>query len=216
MGQGQEPTDVTKPLLELLRGIDFAFGQKSDEPQTPQAVQEQYAAALAAFGRFLSKIDPTHADRFFELSDALADLSVGARPPILKHPKQRSAPNSTQVEAAKASVAFALDALIALGESPKNAAGRLLGKFPAIKNLAGPKSFRADYSWENTILEWRRTLSAPSRIKNELAAEVFAAGRDLIDAFIKTGRRKDLEKRALGRAKIAARVGVFVGRSNPL
>jgi hypothetical protein len=63
MSQGQEPTDVTKPLLELLRGIDFAFGQKSDELQTPQAVQEQYAAALAAFGRFLSKIDPTHADR---------------------------------------------------------------------------------------------------------------------------------------------------------
>jgi hypothetical protein len=116
---------------------------------------------------------------------------------------------------AKACVAFALDALIALGENQEKAARKLLGEFPDVKNLAGSKSRRAA-TWEKTLLEWRKTLSAPSRAKNQLAAEIFTAGRDLIDAFIKTGRRTDLEKRALGRAEFAARVGVFVGRSNPL
>ena len=74
-----KPVDVSAPLLELLHGIDFAFEEKSHRPATPQTDQERYAAALAAIGRFLSKIDPTHADRFFDLSDAFADQSIGAR-----------------------------------------------------------------------------------------------------------------------------------------
>jgi hypothetical protein len=73
MKREQEPVDVTEPLLELVRGLDFAFDQKTAKTTTPQGEQERYAAALAAIGRFLMKINPTHADRFFVLSDALAD-----------------------------------------------------------------------------------------------------------------------------------------------
>jgi hypothetical protein len=215
MNEEQEPVDVTAPLLELLRGIDFAFEQKSGGPATPQSKQEQYAAALAAVGRFLMKIDPAHADHFFELSDAFADLSTGSRPVILRPKKERSAPNPTQIEAAKANIAFALDALISLGETPEKAAKTLLAKFPHLKNLAGPKSHRPDYAWHKTILEWRKTLSAPSRKKNALAAEIFAAGRELIDFLMKAERRTDLEAQALGRAKRAERVGVFLAGSNP-
>ena len=204
----QEPVDLTKPVLELLRGIDFAFDQKDREPTTPQLEQQRYAAALAAIGRFLTKIAPTHADRLFVLSDALADYSIGAHPPLLRRLKRRSAPNPTQIEAAKANVAFALDALIALGEPPKNAANKLLVRFPGIKALAGPKSRKVG-SWEKTILEWRKSLSAPSRTKNELAAEIFKAGHALIDFYIKTNRRADLKRHALGRAKHATSVGVF-------
>ena len=211
----QEPVNVTKPLLELLHGIDFAFDQKSGEPTTPQREQERYAAALAAIGRFLMKIDPTHADRFFVLSDALADHRIGAHAPVLSTLKRRSAPNPTQIEAAKANVAFALDALIALGEHPKNAANKLLVRFPGIKNLAGPKSGAAG-SWEKTILEWRKRLSAPSRAKNDLAAEIFKAGRALIDFCIKADRRADLERQALNRAEHAERVGVFLTPSDTL
>jgi hypothetical protein len=216
MNENQEAVDLTEPLIELLKSIDFAFDKEFGEQPKPQAEQERYAAALAAIGRFLTKIDPTHADRFFVLSDALADLSIGARPPVLGRPKQRSAPNPTQIEAAKANVAFALDALIALGESPDSAARTLLSKFASIKNLAGHKSHRHGYSWEKTILEWRKSLSAPSRKKNELAAEIFGAGRDLINSSIKGERRAELKQRALGRAGYAARVGVFVAGSNPL
>jgi hypothetical protein len=215
MNEEQKPVDVTAPLLELLRGIDSAFEQKSDVPATPQLKQEQYAAALAGIGRFLMKIAPAHADHFFELSDAFADQSIGARPVILRPKKGRSAPNPTQIEAAKANIAFALDALISLGKTPENAAKTLLVKFPHLKNLAGPKSHRPDYAWHKTILEWRKTLSAPSRKKNELAAEIFAAGHDLINFLIKAERRTELEARALGRAKHAERVGVFLAGSNP-
>jgi hypothetical protein len=84
MNEKEEPVDVTAVLLELFRGMDIAFEEKSGEPITPQTEQERYAAALAAIGRFLSKTEPTHADRLFVLSEALADLSIGARPLILR------------------------------------------------------------------------------------------------------------------------------------
>lgn len=202
----QEPVDVTAILLELVHGLDLAFDQKSDEPSTPQTEQVRHAAALAAIGRFLAKVDPnpTHADQFFVLGDALADYSIGARPPLLRPLKRRSAPNATQIEAAKANVAFALDALIALGEHPKNAANKLLVRFPGIKKLAGPKSGAAG-TWEKTILEWRKRLSAPSRAKNDFAAEMFNAGRAFIDHCIKADRRAELEHRALNRADHAER-----------
>jgi hypothetical protein len=213
MKRKQELADVTKPLLELLYGLDFAFNQKTGEPTTPQTEQLRYAAALAAIGRFLTKINPTHADRFFVLSNALADHSIGAHAPVLRRLKRRSAPNPTEIEAAKANVAFALDALIALGEDPKNAANKLLVRFSDIKKLAGPKSRKVG-SWEKTILEWRKSLSAPSRAKNEFAVEIFEAGRALIDFYIKANRRADLERHALDRAKHAASVGVFLAGSN--
>lgn len=103
----------------------------------------------------------------------------------------------------------------ALGEEPQAVARKLLDQFPGIKNLAGPKSQRLG-TWEKTILEWRKFFSAPKRRKNQLAAELFAAGRDLIRVLVKEGRQKELADRAYGRAKQAARVGVFVAPSNPI
>jgi hypothetical protein len=213
MKSEREPVDLTESLLELLRSIDFAFHQKPGEPTTPQTEQLRHAGALAAIGRLLTKVDPTHADRFFVLSDALADYSIGAHPPLFRRLKRGSARNPTQIEAAKANVAFALHALIALGEKPKNAANKLLVRFPDIKALAGPKSHKVG-SWKKTILEWRKSLSAPSRAKNELAVQIFEAGRALIDFYIKANRRADLERHALDRTKYAASVGVFLAATN--
>jgi hypothetical protein len=215
MNVPEEACDVTKPVLELLRGIDSAFAREHDEATTPQGEQVRYAAALAVVGRFLSRIDPTHADRFFDLSAALSDYSSGSRPPILKRLKKKSAPNPTQVEAAKATVAFALDALIALGQKPEVAARSLLTHYPDIKHLAGPKSLGPTGFLPKTILEWRKTFSSPSRSKNDFAAEIFAVGRDLIDSRVKTEHGKEELKRiADSRAKYAAQVGVFVAASN--
>jgi hypothetical protein len=221
MGEGQNPVD------ELLQGIGFVF-QKSVEPNTSQPkdsvnritpqqeVQIRYAAALAVIGRFFARIDRVaYAAPFFDLSNALSDLSIGSRPPILRVQKRRSPPNPTQIEIAKAGVAFALDALIALEQHPQEAARHLLAKYPNIKGLAGPKSQRRG-TWERTILEWRKSLSAPKRRKNVLAAEVFSVGRGLIKSLIKEGRQEDLKIQAYGRAKHAARVGVFVAPSDPL
>jgi hypothetical protein len=97
MKREQEPVDVTEPLLELVRGLDFAFDQKTAKTTTPQGEQERYAAALAAIGRFLMKINPTHADRFFVLSDALADHSIGAHAPVLRPLKRSEQPTRLRV-----------------------------------------------------------------------------------------------------------------------
>jgi hypothetical protein len=215
----QAPIDVTEQLTELLQGIEFAFSQAVDSVEQITSQQEEqmrYAAALAAMVRFFARIDRVaYADRFFDLSNALSDLSIGSRPPLLKVQKRQSPPNPTQIERAKAEVAFALDALIALVEEPQTAARHLLARYPNIKRLAGPKSQQRG-SWEKTILEWRKSLSAPKRRKNVTAAEVFFAGRDLIKSLIKEGRKKDLRARAYGWAKHAALTGVFVAPTDPL
>jgi len=156
-----------------------------------------------------------YADRFFDLYNALSDASIGIRSPILKVQKRQSPPNSTLIERAKAEVALALDALIALGQQPQDAARHLLARYPNSKRLAGPKSQQRG-SWEKTILEWRKSLSAPSRRKNLLAAEAFSAGRDLIKSLIKEGRKKELRDRAYGWAKRAALKGVFVTPTDTL
>ena len=214
MNQKQDPLDVTALLRECLDGINFAFNQEPDDVPSSQNQREQLALAIAVVGRFLSKVAPTHAGRFFDLSNALSDLNIGARPPILKAPKKRSALNATQIEVAKANVVFALAALIELGVNPHAAATMLVEKYDGIKWLAGAKSHRADNLWGKTILEWRKRLSAPSRKNNYLAVETFVAGRDLINDFIKTDRRDELKARAFDRAKYASKIGVFVGASN--
>jgi hypothetical protein len=219
MNQGQTPIDVTGQLTELLQGIELAFSEPLDSVEQitpPQEEQMRYAAALAAMVRFFARIDRVaYADRFFDLSNALSDLSIGSRPPIFKIQKLRSPPSPTQIEVAKAGVAFAVDALIKLGDRPEDAARHLLARYPNIKKLAGPKSRRRG-SWEKTILEWRKSLSAPKRRKNVTAAEAFLAGRDLIKSLIKEGRKKDLRDRAYGWAKRAALTGVFVAPTNTL
>jgi hypothetical protein len=212
-------TDHIIELMDLLRqlldDLDLAFDPQPGEPETPQSEQQHYAAAVGAVVRFLSKIDPNHASRFRELMNALVDQSKGARPLLLRSLRPKSAPNSTQIEEAKAKVAFALDALIELGDEPQEAANKLLRKFPAIKNLAGAKSHRANSSWAKTLLGWRKELSAPNRRKNEVAAEIFREGRNFTKSLKKSDRRK-IEERAFDLAKAAERVGVFVGPSNTL
>jgi hypothetical protein len=217
----QEPLDATPvlaALFESLHEIDVAFKLESDEPPaTLQAEQARIVEALAAVGRLLLKLRSPHADRFFDLSDAFADAAGGAHPPIFRFPKKRTVPNATKLEAARASVAFAVEVFMALGAKPKDAATRALRECPDIKKLAGPKSYRSENELWETVLEWRKTLSSPSRKKNALAAEIFETGRDLIVFFIKEGRQTELEARALGRLRYAERVAqsVLVRRSNP-
>jgi hypothetical protein len=213
----QEAVDVvvhiTAMLIELLRALDSAFAEKPGEPVTLEDEQLQYAAAFEAVGHFLMKTDPPRADHFFRMGDAFTDALAGARPRILIFKRQRSVPNATDLEAARAWVVFAVDALFALGEgTPEEAANQVLNKYPHIKNLAGAKSHRSGYTWDKTVLEWRNTLSAPSRKKNKLAAEIFVAGRNCIESFIRDGRHAYLRERALGRARNAEQIAKRRGR----
>jgi hypothetical protein len=199
--------DVTAPLLEFIRGLDKSFEQR---PDNIAHNREQLATALSVVGQFLSKIDPAHANYFFDLGTIFADLNAGARHPLIVPAKRKTArPIPSEIEAAKASVAFALEALIVLGEAPQKAAETILKLFPKIEYLAGPKSRKRNTQkgkgLKDTILEWRKFLRSARRKKNDTATDVFAAGRELINRW-KLDRPAELRKRALGRAKLAESV----------
>jgi hypothetical protein len=196
---------MSQPLcLNWSAALDNSFSQQTDGII---GEREQIAAALSVVARFVAKVDPdpAHADRFFELGQVFADLNAGAHPSLVKPIKGRRARAlSTDIQSAKANVAFALDALIELGEHPKEAAKIILKQFPKIENLAGPKSrnLNSEAALRKTILEWRRSLRS-KRKKNDLAAELFTTGRNLTVSWIKAGRTADLRKRAIGRARYA-------------
>jgi hypothetical protein len=194
----------------LLRAIDAAFEQKSGgPPATPQTEQKRWAKVLLALGYFFSIIEQPHADQFFVLSDEFADKADGLDPFTLRSSKPKKSSPSTRLAAARANVAFAVEVFIAVDAlTPEKAAKKVLNDFPGIKNLAGRKSHRPDYPWHRIILEWRKTLNAPSRRKNVRSAEISEAGRGLIEFSIRTGRHAWLKRRALGRLRKAADVGL--------
>jgi hypothetical protein len=211
----QEAVDATvffEVLAELLRAIDAAFEQNSGEPPaTPQTEQKRWAKVLLALGYFFSIIEQPHADQFFVLSDEFCDKADGLDPFTLRSSKTKKSSPSTRIAAARANVVFAVDVFIAVDMlSPEKAAKKVLNAFPDIKNLAGRKSHRPDYPWHKTILEWRKTLSAPCRQKNVnvRAAEISEAALGLIEFSIRTGRHAWLRERALGRLRKAADVGL--------
>lgn len=89
----------------MLRGIDLAFDRKpEEEPLTPQNGTATVRHGPLGYWPLPPKIDPKYADRFFDLGDALYDQSIGGRSTLLRREKRRSAPNPTQIEAAKANV----------------------------------------------------------------------------------------------------------------
>ncbi len=202
----EPPIDVTEPLRELVDGLNFSL---NDPFSGVIGEREQIAAALAVVARFLQKIDPdlTHASRFFDLGQIFSDLNEGARHPLIAPVSKRARPLTSEIQAAKAEIAFAADALIRLGETPEGAARMILKERPEIENLAGQKSrnSNSEAALRRTILEWRRTLRS-NRRKNDLAAEFFTAGQELTDSLLKAGRREELRKTAMGRVRHAATV----------
>jgi hypothetical protein len=177
----RRPTGVEKPVLELLSCIEIAFPSETEKKPSYQALRHQYVDALAAVYRFLITVDPVHANRFLDLGDAIADLNVGAPNPLLEN-KLKSHPTRFAIRRAKAEVVFAVEALIEAGMEPCDAAKDLLKKFPAIKILAGQKSHNqsTEAAWVRTILEWRKTLSAPSRRKDPEAELTYQSIREYI------------------------------------
>jgi len=179
----RRPTGVEKPVLELLSCIEIAFSPETEKKPSYQTLRHQYVDALAAVYRFLIAVDPVHANRFLDLGDAIADLNVGAQNPLLEN-KLKSHPTRIAIRRGKADVVFALEALIESGMKPRDAAKDLLKKFPEIKILAGKKSSgqSTQAKWAGTILEWRKTLRAPSRHKDAEAAHSHKSIRESITA----------------------------------
>jgi len=127
-------------------------------------------------------VDWIHAERFAVLAEAIEDLNIRARHPLLLPIKKTARPLPSQVWRAKAAVVGAIEALILVGEDAKGAVRKILHDFPAIENLVRSDSRRnSKAAVIKAILEWRRTLRAPSRHKANAAIEVLQSHDEFID-----------------------------------
>jgi hypothetical protein len=208
-------TDLAEPVVELLSGIEGAFQSKKNlEPAQRQ--RERFVAAIAALVRFLLRVDSKHANDILVLGDAIADLNLGARHPLLVPIKKRARPFPLQIQRARGEVVFALEVLITLGASPHDAAKKILKDFPGIENLARKSCKRNSKSaLINAILEWRKTLSAPSRHKGDEPAGLYKTGREMINSTLDMHEEESARRHLLEAAdeclRDAEKVAVLVG-----
>lgn len=201
-----DPVDVTGPLVALLRGLDEVFG-------TPGSKQNQFAAALVVVARFMQDtISIEHANSFFELSSAIANLQTGSVHPWLAPARDVARRDPSQLWRGRASAVVALEALC-VARAPidiKAAARELLRNHAGISRLGGGKLKRQ--AGVSTLMNWHKEFSA-GRVKDVEANDLFSAGRELIQTL--TGNAEKLCELAENRARAAvAAAGVFAPRSN--
>jgi hypothetical protein len=191
---------VTKPLLALARELDRAF---EDVAHSDGDKREQLAVALMTIAKFLAEvISPQHANVLFELGSAIADLNSGAVHSLLDPPKDIARRDSSQTWRSRANAVLAVEALYATGSPLDLAAGDVLRMIQ--QHLGGEPRGSV-----GTLLTWRKEFSA-GRVKNDEANELFAVGRELIQArcvksrsphtgfiarFERTGRSNDERQR---------------------
>jgi hypothetical protein len=203
-------TGFEKQVLELVSGIERAFSKgPGEEPPTIERVRDQYVMALAAVYRFLMRVDPVHGAHFLRLGDAIAELNIGARSALLAPLKTKSNPIPPQVWHARASVVFAVNALVETGLEPLHAAKELLKNFPGIEKLAGKKSLNKN-ALAKTLLEWEKTFRSPSRRKDNEAAHMFKIGCKLIVGFRGACTSKEFKEMAYEAARDAERISAWV------
>jgi hypothetical protein len=185
--QRLDKRDVSEPVEKLLSDLDDAFGgvEAAFAASLPPVDQRaQHVAALRAVERFLMDVDWVHAERFAELAEAIEDLNIGARHPLLLPIMKTARPLPSQIWRAKAAVVCAINFLALAGAEPKDAAKKILHDFPAIKKLATSKSHSPHTKKTDligTILGWRKSLHAPSRGKANAATAVLHGYYEFID-----------------------------------
>jgi hypothetical protein len=167
-------------LEKLHRDSARAFNQEPDYPRDPMNERERYAAALIVVAQYFSSVGEKQiANRFFELSSAIADLNNGTVHPILRPMRadnRRADPS--QLWRARARVALGLEALLRSGLNRSDATAKIASQCSSIANLAGVKA--KDSRLEITVFGWRRELKA-GRVKNFEASELFSEGIKRID-----------------------------------
>jgi hypothetical protein len=190
-------------LKKLLSDLDFIF----DPATEAESERQRLGVAALSVAQYLARVDSKHAERFRELAQAMGDLDRGGQPPILRASASHAHPNLTMVECAKADAALALEACVQCGDNVLSAARNIMQKYPAIKNLGTSKSVNAG-SWATTLVGWRKTYSASSKVKNSDAQDQFFIGREAIERLSALGLKDDLRKLSHSCAQRACELGV--------
>jgi hypothetical protein len=186
VGSGFDQKDLSESVEKLLSDLDAAFGgvegalSKSLPPIVDQ--RAQCAAALRTVERFLLDVDWVHAERFAVLAEAIEDLNIGAQHPLLVPIKKTARPLPSQIWGARAVVVCAIEFLSMAGVKPEDAVKKILHDFPAIENLARSDRRRdTKAGLIKAILEWRKTVHAPSRNKPKVVIEVLPNHEEFLD-----------------------------------
>jgi hypothetical protein len=189
-----------KSLVKMLKGVEAAFGTDLQPNLSYQEKREQYVMALISIATFFKEIDcPLHNSLFWELASAIGDRNTGVQyhPLLDADIPAVTRSDSSPTWRARAQAALALEALIAAGDSPAEAAAKIVSKNSGLKALAGAKS----ESLTNTLLNWRKEFRQ-NRVKNFEAAELFQAGQELIKAHTEDATElRDLSREWLLAAK---------------
>jgi hypothetical protein len=188
-------------MVALANELRVAFDQ---EPQLPPSVEnrrERLSAGVRLIAKFvLTLVGPKYADPFDELASVLADLNAGAWPELVVPANYGTRrPDPSQVWRARANVVLAIEAYIASGRPLSEVLTEFSTRHHSIRSLTGAKS----KNLRSTLSGWRKDFRR-GRIKNSEASDLFAIGRDLIDA--RRGDTAALREFARNRLQRARRV----------
>jgi len=164
-----------EPVEKLFSDLDAAFGVGGALAASLPSIMDQriqFVAALRAVERFLMDVDWVHAERFAVWGEAIEDSNVGAQHALLA-PIKKTARIPSQIWRARTAVVCAIEFLSLVGVKLEDAVKQILHHFPAIENLARPDRRRnTKPALIKAILEWRKTVHAPSRHKPNAVTEV--------------------------------------------
>jgi len=177
--------EFREPIAALKSELIRAFDTKSADGSAKYE-RARYIYALKAISKFLTKVgaSSSYEKRLYRLALALADLSSGTVDSLLEPIETGGTKkyNGSWIWCARAKVSLGIFAVLRTGLTRAEAAKETASKFPKIKELAG-LSRKTSSSTQTKILSWFDdfTKGDRSKIKNQQALAIFAAGRQEIE-----------------------------------
>ena len=170
---------ILEQFVKLGRDLHTAFDQEPNASPSVGNRRERLSGGLRAVAIFIEKlVGQKYADPFDELASVLADLNAGARPELVVPANYRTRrPDPSQKWRARANVILAIEAYIASGQRPSDVLTEFSTRHHSIRSLTGAKSGKLC----GTLSGWRKEFRQ-GPIKNSEASELFAIGRELIEA----------------------------------
>jgi hypothetical protein len=170
---------ILEQFVKLGRDLHTAFDQEPNASLSVENKRERLSAGLRVVAIFIEKLVGTkYADPFDEMASVFADLNAGASPELAVPANYGTRrPDSSQVWRARANVILAIEALIASGERPTDVLSEISTSHQSIKRLAGAKAGNL----RGTLSGWRKQFRQ-NRVKNSEASDLFAIGREVIEA----------------------------------
>lgn len=207
-----KPEDVASEALKMLHTTmrqAFRAPAKGNLDQKI-ALRNRYIEGLMYFSYFLKMTGAGKdvAQRIAELASALSDLNGGTTHPLLQAEVFNRPVDRSDLWGCRASVAIALEYILASGVSLTMACDNIAKHFPGLSMLCRPDKVGRPLNLASSIKSWRRGLTNRS-IKSETALasfhEVGMASLDQLKAHLSKDELASGAARLLASAEVRAR-----------